>query len=242
MSKKVSGKPGAAQHGHIHLARTPTFPAPRTCCRQSCTRAFSDEFPLELGEAGEDAKDKPTIGGGCVNLGSCARQDAQTNAAFAQLINRCHEMLEIAPEAIQFPDNQRISRLKRFHASIKTRSMILSPGRLVFIDALGIDTGFNQRITLQIKDLAPVRLRYTCIADEHGNSPRQNRQDAPCNLTMISATVFLVMLTALCDRRRDHKENVRFSGAGRKNLRRVKSDQVAFNHNSMVIQALYLTP
>ncbi|WP_438826371.1 hypothetical protein [Ruegeria atlantica] len=90
--------------------------------------------------------------------------------------------------------------------------MILPPGCLVFIDALGIDTGFNQRITLQIKELAPVRLRYPCIADEHGNSPRQNRRDAPRNLFKISATVFLVMFTAPCDRRRDDKENVRFPG------------------------------
>ncbi|OBY27618.1 hypothetical protein A9D60_14655 [Leisingera sp. JC1] len=87
--------------------------------------------------------------------------------------------------------------------------MVFSSGCLVFIDALGIDTGFNQRIALQIKELAPIRLRHPYISDEHGNSPRQNRQDARCNLIMISATVFLVMFAWTFDRRRDYKKNVR---------------------------------
>lgn len=65
---------------------------------------------------------------------------------------------------------------------------------IAFVDIDVFDMAPSERIALQIKELTPVRFRYPCITDEHGNSPRQNIQDAPCNLTMISATVFLVML------------------------------------------------
>ena len=46
---------------------------------------------------------------------------------------------------------------------------------------------------------------------EHGNSSRKKRQDAPCNLALISATGFLVPFTSICSRFRDHKKNDRFS-------------------------------
>ena len=45
---------------------------------------------------------------------------------------------------------------------------------------------------------------------EHGNSSRKKRQDAPCNLALISATGFLVPFTPICSRFRDHKKNDRF--------------------------------
>ena len=45
---------------------------------------------------------------------------------------------------------------------------------------------------------------------EHGNSSRKKRQDAPCNLALISATGFLVTFASICSRFRDHKKNDRF--------------------------------
>ncbi len=84
-------------------------------------------------------------------------------------------MAEIAPKAIQLPDDQGVAGLKGFHAGIKPWPMILPPGRSILIDTVKTDTSLNQRIALQIEKLAPVRFRHPCIADEHGNSPRQNR-------------------------------------------------------------------
>ena len=40
---------------------------------------------------------------------------------------------------------------------------------------------------------------------EHGNSSRKKRQDAPCNLALISASGFLVTFASICIRFRDHK-------------------------------------
>ena len=45
---------------------------------------------------------------------------------------------------------------------------------------------------------------------EHGNSSRKKRQDAPCNLALISATGFLVTFASISSRFRDHKKNDRF--------------------------------
>ena len=45
---------------------------------------------------------------------------------------------------------------------------------------------------------------------EHCGSSRKKRQDAPCNLALISATGFLVTFASISDRFRDHKKNDHF--------------------------------
>lgn len=83
----------------------------------------------------------------------------------AQFIDRCNQVLEIAAQPVELPNDKRVSRLKRLKTSIEARSVILWSGCLVFIDAICRDTSINQSIALQIEKLAPVCFRHPCIAN-----------------------------------------------------------------------------
>ena len=58
-----------------------------------------------------------------------------------------------------------------------------------------------------------IRIRSASSRVRAGSSmaTRKKRQNAPCNLALISATGFLVTFASICSRFRDHKKNDRFS-------------------------------
>jgi hypothetical protein len=126
---------------------------------QTGARALDDQFSLELGEAGENREDQPTVGGGCVNRRAFARQHLQPDATLRQITNRIDEVAQIAAEPIEFPDDQRVVAAQRLQAGVQSRSLV-EPARCgILIDMLGIDAGRDQRVVLQVVDLAGVTTR-----------------------------------------------------------------------------------
>ena len=94
---------------------------------QSGDGALADQFALELRQGGEDAEDEAT-GRGCrVDLCALACQHAQADAAFREVLHDADEVVQVAPEAIELPHDERVA----LDASALRQAS--SPGRLSFL-------------------------------------------------------------------------------------------------------------
>lgn len=74
-------------------------------------------------------------------------------------------MAQIAPEPIEFPDDERAVAAQRLQAGIETGPLVEPPRCAVLIDMLGIDAGRDQGIALKVVDLAAVRLGHPRVTD-----------------------------------------------------------------------------
>ena len=68
-------------------------------------------------------------------------------------------MAQVAPEPVEFPNNQRVAAPQRLEGGIKPRPVVAPPRGAVLIDVLGRDPGRGERVALEVVDLAAVRLR-----------------------------------------------------------------------------------
>ena len=102
-----------------------TLPSSGAGSLESGEGALADQFALELRQGGEDAEDE-AAGRGCrVDLRALACQHAQADAAVRQFLHDIHQVVQVAPEAIQFPDDQGIALAQRLEAGVKPGSAVL---------------------------------------------------------------------------------------------------------------------
>ena len=125
-----------------------------------------DQVALELGQRGEDAEDQPAAGGPRVDLGALAGENLEADAALFEIAHDCDEMSEIAPEAVEFPDDERIAVPQGAQAAIETGAIIPLARRPVLVELLGRDTGAGQSVALQIEALRSIGFRDPGVADE----------------------------------------------------------------------------
>ena len=95
---------------------------------------------------------------GRVDLGAGAREHSKTHTAFAQLIDGVHQVLQITAQPIELPHDQCVARLQRLQAGLEARAMVLATRGAIFVDALFGNAGVDQRVALQVEELAPIRL------------------------------------------------------------------------------------
>src|SRR3954452_2841461 len=165
----VEGNPGDAQllaelgdagipAGHCHLGEADLCLAeaelPATLATSGSRRleashgALPDQLALELGQGREDAEDQPAAGGRGVELGALTSQDAQADAAVAEILHRVDEMSQVTAEPVELPDHEDIALAQRLEARRKPRPVVTLSGGLVLIDVVWLHGGFDQRIPL----------------------------------------------------------------------------------------------
>ena len=95
-------------------------------------------------------------------------QDFQPDAALRERLGGIDQMLEVASQAVELPDDKCIAVPQRLQTGGEGRAVLVVPGGFVFIDVLVTDTGVEERVALQIQNLAAVRFRDAGISNEHG--------------------------------------------------------------------------
>src|SRR5260221_11809630 len=83
---------------------------------QPSVGAFSDNFPLELGQGPEDMEDELAAGGRGVDV---FLQALETNSSFTQVRDGGYELLERSAQPIQPPDDKGITRSQVVHAVLQ---------------------------------------------------------------------------------------------------------------------------
>ena len=67
-------------------------------------------------------------------------------------MNDVNQMAQVTAEAIKLPDDQRVPFAESFDACDKLRAVVL-PGRVVFIESIGVNARGDECIALQISVL-----------------------------------------------------------------------------------------
>ena len=65
-------------------------------------------------------------------------------------------MFQVTAQPIQFPDDQGVARLQRFHTRGQAGAIIFPARCQVFIHPAGFDPDRHERIPLQVQHLGPV--------------------------------------------------------------------------------------
>ncbi len=78
-------------------------------------------------------------GGGGADLGT--GEHAQADTVAVQLLDRRHQMFQVAPQAIELPGGKRVARLQGLQAG----SVVMASRGAVFVDALFVDAGIAWR-------------------------------------------------------------------------------------------------
>src|SRR5271167_1901655 len=110
------------------LHRSPTLMS-RSAMAACARRSLAGEFR----QRGEYPEHQPAAGGG-VDVGSLACQHAEADFAFHQLMDRVDEVAEVAPEAIELPDDQRVILAHRFEAGFQTGPVVLPARGVILIE------------------------------------------------------------------------------------------------------------
>ena len=85
------------------------------------------------------------------DLGAGAGEYLQTDAAAVQLVNRRHQMLQIAAQAVKLPDDESVARMQCLQSRLQAWAVIMTSGGTVLVDALLGHAGADQSVALQIE-------------------------------------------------------------------------------------------
>src|SRR5262245_33345119 len=129
--------------------------------------AFPDQLPLEFRQGRKNPKDQLAAGRRGVDAGALAGQDLQPDAALRELLGGIDQMLEVASQAIKLPDDERIAVPQRLQTGGEGRAVLVFAGGLIFIEVLGPDTGSEERVALQVEDLAAISFRDAGVSNQH---------------------------------------------------------------------------
>lgn len=111
------------------------MPTPRPRRFQTGAGTLDDQFPLELGEAGEDREDKSAVGSGGVDRRAFAGKHLEADATLGKIADRVDEVAQIAAEPVELPYDQRVITAQRFQAGTETGP---PPGRSIMSSACAI--------------------------------------------------------------------------------------------------------
>ncbi len=122
----------------------------RKCIDYFCHLAVAPEAYADLASNSEFAGEHP-----------------DPDVPVVEVLHQVDEMAEIAPEAIEPPDDDHVSLPRRLEEGGEPRAVLTLSGRLVLVDRVVADAGLAQSIPLQVEALGTVRLRYPRVADQH---------------------------------------------------------------------------
>ena len=86
-------------------------------------------------------------------------------------MHRVDQVPQVAAEAVELPDDQRIALAQRLQAGGQAGPVVPLAGGGVFVEVAGIDAGGEQGIPLQVGHLAAVGLAHPHVPDQHPHSP-----------------------------------------------------------------------
>ena len=112
---------------------------------------LGDQFAPELGHSREDAKSQAAVGSCGVDLGAGAGEHPQAAAAVLQFLDCHYQMLRVASQAVQFPDDEGVARLQGLQAGLQAWAVIMGSRGVVLVDA-----GTGEGIALQGEELGTV--------------------------------------------------------------------------------------
>lgn len=144
---------GESNLGRGHLVGPAASTASGARGRQASECALSDEFAFELSQGSEYPEDEFARRCGGVNGGTFAGKNLQSDPALGQIMNDVNQMAQVTAEAIKLPDDQRVPFAESFDACDKLRAVIFLPGRVVFIESIGVNARGDECIALQISVL-----------------------------------------------------------------------------------------
>ena len=115
--------------------------------------AFADQLPLELGQSREDAEHETAGGGGGVDLRALAGEHPQAHAAGGQVLHGVDQVGEVAAEAVELPDDERVVPAQSAQAVVESRPVVEYAGSEVVVEVHLVDAGVDQGVALQVQRL-----------------------------------------------------------------------------------------
>jgi hypothetical protein len=113
---------------YLRQAKGPATIAAAGACRlQACHRAFPDQLPLKFRQGRKNPEDQLAAGRRGVDGGALARQDFQPDAALRERLGRIDQMFEVASEAVELPDDERIAVPQRLETGGEGRAVLVVP-------------------------------------------------------------------------------------------------------------------
>ena len=145
----------------------PPLPSPGAGSLESGEGALADQFALELRQGGEDAEDE-AAGRGCrVDLRALARQHTQADPAFREVLHDTHQVVQVAPEAIELPHDQGIALAQCLETGREAGSAVLLARGAVLVDEFPGHAVGRQGVVLEIEVLCVPCLGDAGVSDIH---------------------------------------------------------------------------
>lgn len=104
------GGHGQAHLCRCHLERCTTFSPAGPGRRQSGFGSLGNQASFEFRERSEDAEHELARRGGGVDGCAVAREHLKADAALAEIVNDVDEMVQVASQPVEFPDDQGVPR------------------------------------------------------------------------------------------------------------------------------------
>ena len=96
-----------------------------------------------------------------------AGQDLEAHALGGEVVHGIDEMAQVAPEAVELPDDQHVALAQGFEAGRQAGAVVAPARGQVLIEVLRSDPCRQQCITLQIEGLTAIRFRDAHVAQVH---------------------------------------------------------------------------
>ncbi len=82
-----------------------------------------------------------------------AGEDLQPDAAAGQVVDGVDQVVQVAAEPVELPDDERVPVPERFEAGGETGAVVVASGGVVVVEVVGVDAGGEQRVPLQVDSL-----------------------------------------------------------------------------------------
>ena len=129
--------------------------------------ALADQFTFELRQGRKDAEDE-AAGWRCrVDLRALARQHPQADAAVRQFLHDADEMVQVASEAVELPDDERVPLAQCLETGIESGSAVLLARGAVFVNGLLLHACRSEGVILQIEVLGAAGLGDAGVSEVH---------------------------------------------------------------------------
>ena len=76
-------------------------------------------------------------------------------------------MFEVPSQTVELPDDECIAVPQRLQTGSEGRAVLVFAGGFIFIEVLSPDTGSEERVALQVEDLAAISFRDAGVSNQH---------------------------------------------------------------------------
>jgi hypothetical protein len=106
-------------------------------------------------------------GGGGVDRRALAGENLQPDAASGQIVDCVDEVVQVAAEPVELPDDERVAIAERLQACGETGAVIGAARGVVVVEVRGVDAGREQSVALEFDGLGSVGFGNAHVPDEH---------------------------------------------------------------------------